>query len=162
MAVTWVSIRSCSGLSATVHAPTWSAMRTAYDDIRNGARGRFYTVVDLVNLPEAELRAGRKGRTVEQLTRRDFVILDQLGYLPFAQAGGQLLFHLLSRLYERTLIVVTTHKPRLRRMAVRLRRRQDDHHPARPAHPSLRDRRDRQRELALQEPVLTRCRPRPP
>jgi DNA replication protein DnaC len=38
----------------------------------------------------------------------DFVILDELGYLPFAQAGGQLLFHLISRLYERTSIIVTT------------------------------------------------------
>ena len=72
------------------------------------ARGRFYNVVDLVNHLEAELRAGRQGRTADQLTRRDFVILDELGYLPFAQAGGQLLFHLMSRLYERTSIVITT------------------------------------------------------
>ncbi len=42
------------------------------------------------------------------LSRLDFVILDELGYLPFAQAGGQLLFHLVSRLYERTSILVTT------------------------------------------------------
>jgi len=42
------------------------------------------------------------------LTRLDLVILDELGYLPFAQAGVQLLFHLVSRLYERTSIVVTT------------------------------------------------------
>ena len=65
-------------------------------------------VVDLVNHLEAELRAGRQGRTADQLIRRDFVILDELGYLPFAQAGGQLLFHLMSRLYERTSIVITT------------------------------------------------------
>jgi DNA replication protein DnaC len=49
----------------------------------------------------------------------DFIILDELGYLPFAQSGGQLLFHLVSRLYERTSIIVTT-KPCLRRMAERL------------------------------------------
>ena len=76
--------------------------------IRKGARGRCYNVVDLVNHLEAELRAGRQGRTADQLVRRDFVILDELGYLPFAQAGGQLLFHLMSRLYERTSIVITT------------------------------------------------------
>ena len=70
--------------------------------------GRCYNVVDLVNHLEAELRAGRQGRTADQLVRRDFVILDELGYLPFAQAGGQLLFHLMSRLYERTSIVITT------------------------------------------------------
>ena len=48
------------------------------------------------------------GRLADQLTRMDFVILDELGYLPFAQSGGQLLFHLISRLYERTSIIVTT------------------------------------------------------
>ena len=53
------------------------------------------------------------------------------------------------------------HQPRLRRMAVRLRRPQDDHSPARPPDPSLRDHRDRKRELALQEPLLTRRRPSP-
>jgi IstB-like ATP binding protein len=55
-----------------------------------------------------EGRAGRQGRIADYLTRLDFVILDELGYLPFAQTGGQLLFHLVSRLYERTSIVVTT------------------------------------------------------
>jgi DNA replication protein DnaC len=57
---------------------------------------------------EAEARAGRQGRIADYLTRMDFIVLDELGYLPFAQAGGQLLFHLVSRLYERTSIVVTT------------------------------------------------------
>jgi DNA replication protein DnaC len=76
--------------------------------IRGGARGRFYTAVDLVNRLENEARANRQGRLAEYLTRMDFVVLDELGYLPFAQTGGQLLFHLVSRLYERTSIIVTT------------------------------------------------------
>lgn len=76
--------------------------------IRAGSRGRFFNTVDLVNRLEAETRAGRQGRLADQLTRLDFVILDELGYLPFAQAGGQLLFHLVSRLYERTSVIVTT------------------------------------------------------
>ena len=76
--------------------------------IRGGARARFFTVVDLVNRLEAEARAGRQGRTAEHLVRLDLVILDELGYLPFAQSGGQLLFHLISRLYEKTSIIVTT------------------------------------------------------
>ena len=76
--------------------------------IRNGARGRFFNVVDLVNRLETEHRAGKQGRIADYLTRLDFVVLDELGYLPFAQAGGQLLFHLISRLYERTSIIVTT------------------------------------------------------
>ena len=76
--------------------------------IRSGARGRFFNVVDLVNRLETEHRAGKQGRIADYLTRLDFVVLDELGYLPFAQAGGQLLFHLISRLYERTSIIVTT------------------------------------------------------
>jgi DNA replication protein DnaC len=76
--------------------------------IRNGTRGRFFNVVGLVNRLETETRSGKHGRTADYLTRLDFNILDELGYLPFAQAGGQLLFHLISRLYERTSIIVTT------------------------------------------------------
>jgi DNA replication protein DnaC len=76
--------------------------------VRAGSRGRFFNTVDLVNRLEAESRSGRQGRLADYLTRLDFIILDELGYLPFAQSGGQLLFHLISRLYERTSIVVTT------------------------------------------------------
>ena len=76
--------------------------------IRKGTRGRFYNVVDLVNKLEAEARGGRQGRLADSLARLDFIVLDELGYLPFAQAGGQLLFHLVSCLYERTSIIVTT------------------------------------------------------
>jgi DNA replication protein DnaC len=76
--------------------------------IRGGARGRFFNVVDLVNRLEAEVRSGRPGRLADYLCRKDFVVLDELGYLPFAQTGGQLLFHLVSRLYEQTSVIVTT------------------------------------------------------
>ncbi len=76
--------------------------------IRDGRRGRFFNVVDLVNRLETEARAGRQGRLGDTLSRLDFVVLDELGYLPFAQSGGQLLFHLISRLYERSSIIVTT------------------------------------------------------
>ena len=87
---------------------THLAIAIARNCIRAGSRGRFFTTVDLVNQLEAEARAGRQGRIADYLTRMDFVVLDELGYLPFAQAGGQLLFHLVSRLYERTSILVTT------------------------------------------------------
>ena len=85
-----------------------AAVAIARACIRGGARGRFYTVVDLVNRLESEARAGRQGRLADYLTRLDFVVLDELGYLPFAHTGGQLLFHLISRLYERTSIILTT------------------------------------------------------
>jgi DNA replication protein DnaC len=87
---------------------THLAIAIARSCIRGGARGRFYNVVDLVNRLEAEARAGRQGRIADHLARLDLVILDELGYLPFAQSGGQLLFHLISRLYEQTSIIVTT------------------------------------------------------
>jgi DNA replication protein DnaC len=87
---------------------THLAIAIARSCIRSGARGRFYNVVDLVNRLEIETRNGRQGRIADHLTRMDFIVLDELGYLPFAQSGGQLLFHLVSRLYERTSIVVTT------------------------------------------------------
>jgi DNA replication protein DnaC len=87
---------------------THLAIAIARSCIRSGARGRFYNVVDLVNRLETETRSGQQGRLAGQLTRMDFIILDELGYLPFAQAGGQLLFHLVSQLYERTSILVTT------------------------------------------------------
>jgi DNA replication protein DnaC len=53
-------------------------------------------------------RAERQGRTADLVSRLDFLILDELGYLPFAQTGGRLLFHTISKLYERTSIIVTT------------------------------------------------------
>jgi DNA replication protein DnaC len=76
--------------------------------VNSRRRVRFFSAVDLVNRLEAELREGRAGRLAEQLCRVDLVIVDELGYLPFAQAGGQLLFHLISRLYERSSVLVTT------------------------------------------------------
>jgi DNA replication protein DnaC len=87
---------------------THLAIAIARSCIRAGARGRFYNVVDLVNRLESETRNGHQGRLADHLTRMDFVVLDELGYLPFAQSGGQLLFHLISRLYERTSVLVTT------------------------------------------------------
>ena len=87
---------------------THLAIAIARSSIRGGSRGRFFNTVDLVNRLEAEARQGRQGRMADYLTRMDFIVLDELGYLPFAQASGQLLFHLVSRLYERTSIILTT------------------------------------------------------
>ena len=69
---------------------------------------RFHSTVDLVNLLEREKHDGKAGLIANALLRMDLVILDELGYLPFSQAGGALLFHLLSKLYEHTSIVITT------------------------------------------------------
>jgi DNA replication protein DnaC len=100
--------RNCVLIGGTGTGKTHLAVAIARACIRAGKRGRFYNTVDLVNRLEAETRAGRQGRIADQLARLDFVVLDELGYLPFAQSGGQLLFHLIARLYERTSVVVTT------------------------------------------------------
>jgi DNA replication protein DnaC len=74
----------------------------------HGKRVRFYSTVDLVNALEREKAEGKAGRIAASLLRLDLVILDELGYLPFSQAGGALLFHLMSKLYEHTSVVITT------------------------------------------------------
>ena len=75
---------------------------------KQGKRVRFYSTVDLVNVLEREKRDGKAGRMALSLMRLDLIILDELGYLPFSQVGGALLFHLLSKLYEHTSVVITT------------------------------------------------------
>ena len=84
------------------------AIGIARSVIRLGRKARYFNAVDLVNKLETEAKLGRGGRIADCLGRVDLVILDELGYLPFALSGGQLLFHLISRLYERTSIIVTT------------------------------------------------------
>lgn len=79
--------------------------------VRSGKSVRFWSVVDLVNQLEAEKRSpptGRSASIAERLAHRDAVILDELGYLPFSPDGAALLFHLISQLYERTSLIVTT------------------------------------------------------
>jgi DNA replication protein DnaC len=95
-------------IGGTGTGKTHLAIAIARASIRSSSRGRFFNVVDLVNKLEAEARAGRQGRMADYLSRMDFIILDELGYLPFAQSGGQLLFHLISRLYEQASVIVTT------------------------------------------------------
>ena len=71
-------------------------------------RVRFYSVVDLVNQLELEKSAGKQGRLAQRLAHTNIVVLDELGYLPFSGNGGALLFHLISKLYEKTSLILTT------------------------------------------------------
>ena len=75
---------------------------------QHSKRVRFFSTVELVNALELEKAQGKAGQIAFKLMYVDLVILDELGYLPFSQAGGALLFHLLSKLYERTSVVITT------------------------------------------------------
>ena len=76
--------------------------------IHHHRRVRFLSTVELVNALEQEKASGKAGRLANRMTHVDLVILDELGYLPFSQAGGALLFHFLSKLYERTSLIITT------------------------------------------------------
>jgi DNA replication protein DnaC len=71
-------------------------------------RVRFFSTIELVNVLEHEKAAGKPGQMAHRLVHTALVVLDELGYLPFSQAGGALLFHLLSKLYERTSVIITT------------------------------------------------------
>ena len=76
--------------------------------IHHHRRVRFLSTIELVNALELEKLNGKQGRLANRLMHVDLVILDELGYLPFSQAGGALLFHLLSKLYEKTSVIITT------------------------------------------------------
>ena len=95
-------------VGGTGSGKTHLSIAIARSCIRAGARVRFHNTTDLVNRLEMEVLQGRTGKLAEHLSRFDLLILDELGYLPFARAGGQLLFHLVSRLYEHTSVIVTT------------------------------------------------------
>lgn len=87
---------------------THLATAIASHSVRMGKKGRYFGVIDLVNQLETEQHLGKAGKLANRLVNIDFVVLDELGYLPFSQAGGALLFHLISKLYERTSLIVTT------------------------------------------------------
>lgn len=88
---------------------THLATAIAVQAIMHGHRRvRFFSTVELVNALEFEKQAGKVGQWANRLVHTDLVILDELGYLPFSQAGGALLFHLISKLYERTSLIITT------------------------------------------------------
>ncbi len=71
-------------------------------------RVRFLSTIELINALELEKQEGKAGRLANRLTHTDVIILDELGYVPFSQVGGTLLFHLMSKLYEKTSVVITT------------------------------------------------------
>jgi DNA replication protein DnaC len=87
---------------------THLAIALARRAIHQGKRARFYSVVDLVNQLEAEKRNGRAGRLAQRLINLQVIVLDELGYLPLSSDGGALLFHTISKLYERVSLIVTT------------------------------------------------------
>ena len=95
-------------VGGTGSGKTHLAIAIARQSVRNGRKARFFNVLDLVNQLEQEKLNSKGGHIAEHMTRHDLVVLDELGYLPFSRNGGQLLFHLISKLYERTSVIITT------------------------------------------------------
>jgi DNA replication protein DnaC len=87
---------------------THIAIGVAASLIHNGKKARFYNAVDLINALIKEQAQGQAGKIIRQLGQVDCVVIDELGYIPFPKSGGALLFHLISKLYENTSIIVTT------------------------------------------------------
>jgi len=87
---------------------THTAIALGAELIQNGKKTRFFNAVDLINVLIKEQSAQRQGSLVRRLQSVDCVIIDELGYIPFPKSGGALLFHLISKLYEKTSIIITT------------------------------------------------------
>jgi DNA replication protein DnaC len=95
-------------IGGTGTGKTHLAIALARNAINNGKRCRYFNLVDLVNKLEQEKLLGKAGNLATSMTKQDLVVLDELGYLPFSKNGGQLLFHLISKLYEKTSLIITT------------------------------------------------------
>lgn len=76
--------------------------------VRNGYKARFFNLVDLANILEYEKTNGQSGKLAATIAKVDILVLDELGYLPFSKNGGQLIFHLLSKIHSTTSIIITT------------------------------------------------------
>ena len=102
-------LRNLIFIGGTGTGKTHLAIAIAVHAVRERSRVRFFNLVDLANQLEQEKLAGKAGRLAERLMRyTELVVLDELGYLPFSKNAGQLLFHLLSKLYQRTSVIITT------------------------------------------------------
>ena len=87
---------------------THTAAALGTELVQRGKKGRFYNAVDLINALIKEQSEGRQGSLVRRLQQVDCIIMDELGYIPFPKSGGALLFHLISKLYEKTSLIITT------------------------------------------------------
>jgi len=87
---------------------THLALALSAKAVRKGFKARFFNLVDLANQLEIEKSNNRAGRLAQQVEKLDLLVLDELGYMPFSKNGGQLVFHLLSKIYEKTSVIITT------------------------------------------------------
>jgi DNA replication protein DnaC len=78
---------------------------------RQNRRARFVTAAGLVNeLVEAQ-QQHCLSRTLQRWTRYDLIVLDEVGYVPLAQVGAELLFQVISERAEKATFIITTNLP---------------------------------------------------
>jgi DNA replication protein DnaC len=84
------------------------AIAIASKAVRKEYRVRFFNLVDLANQLEREKLDGNAGRLAKQMEKIDILVLDELGYLPFSKNGSQLIFHLISKIHQKTSLIITS------------------------------------------------------
>ena len=100
--------RNIIAIGGTGTGKSHLAISIAAKAVRKGYKARFFSLVDLANQLEREKVDGVSGRLASQMEKMDILVLDELGYLPFSQNGGQLIFHLLSKIHATTSLIITS------------------------------------------------------
>ena len=100
--------RNIIAIGGTGTGKSHLATAIAAKAVRKGYKVRFFNLVDLANQLEREKLDGVAGRLAKQMEKIDILVLDELGYLPFSKNGGQLIFHLLSKIHATTSLIITS------------------------------------------------------
>jgi len=100
--------RNIIAIGGTGTGKSHLAISIAAKAVRKGYKARFFNLVDLANQLEREVLDGAAGRLAKQMEKMDILVLDELGYLPFSKNGGQLIFHLLSKIHANTSLIITS------------------------------------------------------
>jgi DNA replication protein DnaC len=74
-------------------------------------RVRFITAAGLVNELVESQHHNQLRRALQRWTRYDLIAIDEMGYVPFAQVGAELMFQVISERAERATLVITTNLP---------------------------------------------------
>lgn len=78
---------------------------------RQKKRVRFVTAAGLVNeLVEAQ-HHNQLGRVLQRFSRYDLIAIDEVGYVPLAEIGAELLFQVVADRAEKAALVITTNLP---------------------------------------------------
>ena len=100
--------RNIIAIGGTGTGKSHLAISIAAKAVRKGYKARFFNLVDLANQLERDALDGVAGRLAKQMEKMDILVLDELGYLPFSKNGGQLIFHLLSKIHANTSLIITS------------------------------------------------------